>query len=161
MSNKGGKAGGEGSGAPSSADGARGTNIAVIAAGVILIGLVAVAVYRMNRTNHPSGNGIVSVDGSGAPVTGSTVSAPLPVDLSPQAQVASERYRCVCGCNDPLSECTCTQTPGSYDMKEHLQSLVDAGMSLEELDQGMVERYGDQALLSNPFQETAGPGNTP
>ena len=79
-----------------------------------------------------------------------TAIAAATVKLTPEAQIATERYRCVCGCNDALSVCTCTQTPGSIDMKEYVQEQVNLGKSPAEIDQAMVEKYGAGSLLSNP-----------
>ena len=145
--------------AASSRTGERATgslNLAALVGGLILLGLVSYGVYRMRSAPAPSPDPGASVPGPedvGASTDssdGSVISAVAPVRLSPEARVAVERYRCVCGCNDPLSECTCTQTPGSVDMKEHLQNLVDEGRSIQEVDQGMIDRYGEQVMRSNP-----------
>ena len=68
------------------------------------------------------------------------------VALSPQARVLAERIKCVCGCNDQLSICTCKKTPGSQDMKKYLQELVNAGKTPGEIESAMVARYGPKAL---------------
>ncbi len=80
--------------------------------------------------------------------------ATLPDALSPEARIISERYRCICGCDDPLSTCTCTNTPGSRDMKAHLQELVASGKSSRDIDQGMIDKYGAQVLLSESPDES-------
>ncbi|MFQ5877628.1 MAG: cytochrome c-type biogenesis protein CcmH [Acidobacteriota bacterium] len=137
----------------------RAINLAVLAGALILLGLVAAAVYRMNRTRAASARPPAAADQPGAPRGGRAVTAAVPIKLTPQARVAAERYRCVCGCNDPLSTCTCSRTPGSRDMKEYLQELVDQREGMQEIDRAMVERYGAAALLSNPPSEsgTSGP----
>ncbi|MCZ6695780.1 MAG: hypothetical protein O7A63_04485 [Acidobacteria bacterium] len=125
--------------------------IVVVVGGVILIALVAYGLYRMGAA--PSEGAIdlpVEVAVPVTPFTGIPITASAPAALSPQARVAVERYRCVCGCDDRLGECTCKQTPGSIDMKEHLQDLVNRGLTMTQIDEGMVAQYGDQALLSNP-----------
>jgi len=66
--------------------------------------------------------------------------------LSPKARLLAERFKCVCGCNDTLSICTCSKTPGSRDMKLYLQQLVDEGKSPAEIQSAMVERYGSDVL---------------
>lgn len=68
------------------------------------------------------------------------------VALSPAARVQAEKFKCVCGCELSLAECTCTKTPGSIDMKEHLRSLVNAKLTPAEIERGMVEKYGPEAL---------------
>jgi cytochrome c-type biogenesis protein CcmH/NrfF len=35
-------------------------------------------------------------------------------------------------------------------MKEHLMDLVERGLTMTQVDEGMVAKYGDQVLLSNP-----------
>lgn len=68
------------------------------------------------------------------------------VALSPQARLLAERFMCVCGCGDILSTCSCLQTPGSRDMKQLLQRLVDEGKSPSEIRTEMVAVYGQAAL---------------
>ena len=53
---------------------------------------------------------------------------------------------CVCGCGDILSTCSCLKTPGSRDMKQMLQRLVDEGKSPAEIKTEMVAAYGQAAL---------------
>jgi cytochrome c-type biogenesis protein CcmH/NrfF len=62
--------------------------------------------------------------------------------LTPAAQVQAEKFMCVCGCKLVLAKCTCTNTPGSIDMKKHLQSLVSRGASGEEIEKEMIAKYG-------------------
>ena len=101
-------------------------NLLTIVGGLILIAVIAFGVYRMQSTpsSPPESFGDFAVETPALQTGGTTIAANVPPDLSPQARVASERYRCICGCNDPLSECTCTRTPGSEDMKRNLQDLV-------------------------------------
>jgi cytochrome c-type biogenesis protein CcmH/NrfF len=121
--------------------------------GVILLGLVGLAVYR-RAARAPATDAAVQDSGAasqspaGAPQEGTPIMA-VAVNLSSEAAIVAERYRCVCSCNDPLSVCTCTLTPGSIDMKKYVQELVDQKKSVGEIDQAMVARYGDAALLSN------------
>jgi hypothetical protein len=138
-----------GSGRSSVAGSAR---VAAIVGSLVLLGLIGYGVYRMRAA--PASNGTAPAPGvlevASDSSEGSVISAVAPVLLSPEARVAAERYRCVCGCNDPLGECTCTQSPGSVEMKEHLEALVEQHRSVQEVDQGMIDRYGEQVLLSNP-----------
>jgi len=69
-----------------------------------------------------------------------------PIDLTPPARLLAEGFKCVCGCDDILAECTCDKTPGSHDMKQYLQQLVDEGKPPAEVRKAMVEKYG-QAVL--------------
>ncbi|HZE89180.1 MAG TPA: hypothetical protein VE404_06510 [Verrucomicrobiae bacterium] len=64
------------------------------------------------------------------------------VELTPPAQIQAEKFRCVCGCRMSLGECYCAKSPGSVDMKRHLQALVDAGATPAGIEKGMVDRYG-------------------
>ena len=81
------------------------------------------------------------------PPRGSAITARLEdINLSPQARVLAEKIICVCGCNDILATCTCNETPGSRDMKQYLQTLVDEGKTPAEVESAMVARYGDTIL---------------
>ena len=124
-----------------------------VAALVLLLGIVAFALFRRQTpapAMEPPPLQVEQVEGE---VTPGVISAEIPDGLTPEARIIAERYRCVCGCGDPLSICTCTNTPGSRDMKRHLQSLVSAGRMSVEVDAGMIEKYGPQVLLSNPAEE--------
>lgn len=80
---------------------------------------------------------------AGSPAAEGAVSAQVTdVVLSPRAQVYAEKFKCACGCGHFLAECLCRNTPGSIDMKQHLQSLVEQGLSPGEVEEAMVERYG-------------------
>lgn len=142
----------------------RTVNIAALAGAVLLIGLVSFAVYRRS---HPAGApaGGPEAGGATAPVAagseeGTEISAPVPIHLSPEASIVAERYRCICGCNDPLNVCTCTRTPGSRDMKLYVQQLVNDKKPPAEIDALMVDRYGEAVLLSAPVTPPA-PSESP
>ena len=79
---------------------------------------------------------------------GSTITArAAAVSLSPQARIMAERFMCVCGCNNmSLSTCNCLKTPGSRDMKQYLQELVNAGETPLSIQNAMVTRYGARVL---------------
>jgi len=68
------------------------------------------------------------------------------VNLTPAAKIQAEKFQCVCGCGLSLGECTCSKTPGSIDMKQFLQSLVDARLSPDEIRKKMVDKYGASVL---------------
>lgn len=127
----------------------RTTNLAAVAAAVILIGLVAFALYR--RAHPPAPPGEVSGEPASSPTPGTTITAVVPYHLTPEASILAERYRCVCGCDDLLNVCTCNKTPGSNDMKRVLQDLVSRKLTPALIDQEMSGRFGPTALLaSNP-----------
>jgi cytochrome c-type biogenesis protein CcmH/NrfF len=134
--------------------------VAVVAGGVILLGLVALAVYR-RAAQAPSSDAAGQDSASLSPTEAAQQGTPIvavAVNLSAEAAIVAERYRCVCSCNDPLSVCACTLTPGSIDMKKYVQELVDQKKSVGEIDAAMVARYGEAALLSNtppPAGQTA------
>ncbi len=69
-----------------------------------------------------------------------------PINLTPPARLLAEGLKCVCGCDDVLAACTCDKTPGSHDMKQYLQQLVNEGKPPVEVRKAMVEKYG-QAVL--------------
>ena len=141
----------------------RGINLAAVAGAIVLVGLVVFALYRKSATNPapeetPAADAAASqaeASGQGTPITAVSVS------LTPEAQIASERYRCICSCNDPLSVCTCTRTPGSIDMKEYVQELVNQKKTPGEIDAAMVARYGEASLLKNPAPKAAPGGAAP
>ncbi len=74
-----------------------------------------------------------------------------PVNLSPQAILVADRYRCLCGqCQDTLGKCTCTRDKGSNDMKAALNKIVALKKTLAEIDAAMVQNFGPGVLVSNP-----------
>jgi len=141
-------------------DRTRSVNLGVVAGAVILVGLVAFAFYRQRGHDaalEPAAPEASLAQEEGTGAAGAAIAAAT-VNLSPEGQIATERYRCICGCNDPLSVCTCTQTPGSIDMKQFVQEQVDQKKSPAEIDRAMVEKYGAAVLLGNPAPpRTAGP----
>jgi len=138
----------------------------IVAGAVVLIGLVAFALYR---NGHPAPPGAPAAPaatpapspaGDNAP-PGTPITAPVPVRLSPEASIIAERYRCVCSCNDLLNVCTCTKTPGSHDMRQYVQSLVDQKKSAAEIDAAMVARYGAGVLIPATAAPTTSPTPAP
>jgi len=129
------------------------TNLVVVAGAIMLIGLVAFALYRNSHPGAPTAPpGASATPGQTAgtenPVQGTPIAAPLPVRLTPEASIIAERYRCVCSCKDPLNVCTCTKTPGSHDMRMYVQELVNKKKTGQEIDAAMVERYGSSVLIA-------------
>jgi hypothetical protein len=141
--------------------------MAAIAGAIILVGLVAFALYRRGLTTPTAGalpaepsapaaapapapaEGAAPAAGDAAAPPGTAIAAQVPTRLSPEASVLAERYRCVCGCNLTLSVCTCRNDKGSEDMKKALNALVDQHKSPAEADQAMAAQFGPVALLSN------------
>lgn len=134
----------------------RPVNLAIVAGGAILLGLVALSLYRRTAQApaEPSGAAAGQDPGAASPAAtegqaqGTLITA-VAMNLTPEASIIAERYRCVCSCNDPLSVCTCTLTPGSIDMKKYVQELVSQKKTAGEVDEAMVARYGEAVLLSN------------
>jgi hypothetical protein len=177
-----------GDGAPSGAPQTRPVPMAAIAGAIILVGLVAFALYRRGLTAPTTGQepaaskaevaapGPAAVPGTepaaaaapgaapaagdaGTTPQGTAISVPVPTRLSPEASVLAERYRCVCGCNLTLSVCTCRNDKGSEDMKKALNVLVDQHKSPAEADQAMAAQFGPVALLSNPAPPATAPSH--
>jgi hypothetical protein len=128
-------------------------NLVVVAGAVVLIGLVAFALYRKSHPATPGAAPEPSATpapaaGTENPAQGTPIAAPLPVRLSPEASIIAERYRCVCSCNDLLNVCTCSKTPGSRDMRLYVQELVNAKKTGQEIDAAMVSRYGSGVLIA-------------
>jgi hypothetical protein len=132
--------------------------MAAIAGAVILAGLVGFALYRRMSPAVPAppgGPGPAAVESPAADPnqpdrTGTEIVARPPLRLSPEASILAERYRCVCGCNDTLSVCTCRNPKGSEEMKQTLQALADQRKTPEEADAVMEQTFGPAALLKNP-----------
>jgi len=125
--------------------------VAALAGAVVLIGLVGFALYRRGTTTSPTAPPTAAAEsGEAAGAEGTPIVAKPPFRLSPEAAILAERYRCICGCNDNLSVCTCKNPNGSEDMKRHLQGLADAGKTPEEADAAMEEKFGAASLLRNP-----------
>jgi hypothetical protein len=145
------RGGTQGAGRPPSQP--RAANLVVVAGAVVLIGLVAFALYRNSHPGAPAATPEPAATptpaaGTESPMQGTPISAPLPVRLTPEASIIAERYRCVCSCNDPLNVCTCSKTPGSRDMRLYVQELVDKKKSGKEIDAAMVSRYGSSVLIA-------------
>src|SRR5262245_9716379 len=129
----------------------RTVNVAVLAGAVVLIGLVAFALYRRNHAGPAqppteAGAPAQPADAS-VPEQGTPIAAQVPIHLTPEASIIAERYHCVCSCNDPLTVCTCSKTPGSRDMKQYVQELVNQKKSGKEIDAAMAARYGPNVLI--------------
>jgi hypothetical protein len=74
---------------------------------------------------------------------------PTALQFSPDVREAARRYRCLCGCSHTLDACPCNDQPiGAGTMLAYLQKLLDRGLEGEELDAGMVDRYGERVLAS-------------
>ena len=130
----------------------RTVNLALVAGAVILIGLVAYALYRRSHPAAPepapaAGAAQAQTGEPAKPEPGTPIAAQLPVHLTPEASIIAERYRCVCSCNDPLNVCTCTKTPGSRDMRQYVQELVNQKKTGKEIDAAMAARYGPGVLI--------------
>ncbi len=130
--------------------------MAAVAGAMVLIGLVAFGLYRRHAT-LPAPEAPAAAAPAAAPAAGEAASAdpgaikaPLPIRLTPEASILAERYRCVCGCNDTLSVCTCRNNRGSEEMKGFLQKLVTDGTTPSKADAAMAEKFGSECLLTNP-----------
>lgn len=74
---------------------------------------------------------------------------PIALQFSPDVREAARRYRCLGGCGHTLDACPCKDQPiGAGTMLTYLQKLMDRGLEGEELDAGMVDRYGERVLMS-------------
>jgi hypothetical protein len=128
--------------------------VAALAGAVVLIGLVGFALYRRGTTSTPATAGTpaetTGESGAAAGEQGTPIVARAPIKLSPEAAILTERYRCICGCNDNLSVCTCKNPNGSEDMKRAVQDLAGQGKTPEEADRAMEEKFGAASLLKNP-----------
>ena len=136
-------------------------NLAVVAGAVVLIGLVAFALYRRNQAEPAqpapeAGAPAGQPADAPAPEQGTPIAAQIPIHLTPEASIIAERYRCVCSCNLALNVCTCSKTPGSRDMKQYVQELVDQKKTGKEIDAAMAARYGPSVLIA-----ASSPGPTP
>ena len=152
--------GGPGAETPGVAGGPpRTTNLAVVAGAVILIGLVAFALHRMRVTSgpdEPASPGSSSAPPGSTPAPGTPITAKIPYHLTPEASIVAENYRCVCGCPDRLSVCTCDKPKGSNEMKAYLQGLVNGKKTRAEIDSAMAAKYGPAVLLgAEPPQGSA------
>jgi len=130
----------------------RTVNVAVLAGAVVLIGLVAFALYRRNHAGPAlpateAGAPAAQPADASAPEQGTTITAEVPIHLTPEASIIAERYRCVCSCNLPLGVCTCSKTPGSRDMKQYVQEQVNQKKSVKEIDAAVAARYGPNVLI--------------
>jgi len=132
---------------PAPGGGGTGSYWAAVAGLVLLVGIVGFALVRRQSPQPAEPRASVETPAAAEPTL---IKAEVPGLLSPEARIMTERYRCVCGCDDRLSVCTCENTPGSRDMKEYVEELVTAHKSIREIDRAMIERYGEQVMFSEP-----------
>ncbi len=105
-------------------------NLVVVAGAIILIGLVAFALYRNSHPGAPAAPPEASATpaqtaGTENPVQGTPIAAQLPVRLTPEASIIAERYRCVCSCKDPRDrplsqrspQCSLCRRTSKYDLR--------------------------------------------
>lgn len=137
---------------PAPGGGGTGTYWAAVAGLVLLVGIVGFALVR-RQAPLPSRPEVAKEEPARPEST--LIKAEVSGGLSPEARIMTERYLCVCGCGDRLSVCNCESTPGSRDMKAYVEELVSARKSIREMDQAMVERYGEVVLLNEPDEEPA------
>lgn len=141
---------------PSPGGGGTGTYWAAVAGLVLLVGIVGFALVRRQSPQgarpQPEGEQTEAVQAEAEQPAAETnlIKAEVRAALSPEARIMTERYRCVCGCDDRLSVCTCENRPGSRDMKAYVEELVSSGKSIAEVDRAMVERYGEQVMFTEP-----------
>ena len=133
---------------PSPGGGGTGTYWAAVAGLVLLVGIVGFALVR--RQDPQPARPQPETEQPAATADSTMIKAEVSVVLSPEARIMTERYRCVCGCEDRLSVCTCDNTPGSRDMKAYVEELVSARKSIPEVDRAMVERYGELVMFTEP-----------
>jgi cytochrome c-type biogenesis protein CcmH/NrfF len=139
----------EGAAPPQRAGQSRSINLAAVAGAVLIIALIAFALYRRSGTMEPAPVPRAEApQASPAAPAGTTIAKEVPVALTPEASIIAERYRCVCGCQDALNVCTCSQSPGSNEMKLFLLKLVLAKSTSAEIDKAMIEKWGHQVLMN-------------
>ena len=127
--------------------GGTGSYWAAVAGLVLLVGIVGFALVR-RQSPQPARPQVEAEQPAAADPA--IIKAEVPGLPSPEARIMTERYRCVCGCDDRLSVCTCHNTPGSRDMKAYVEELVSEGKSIAEIDRAMVERYGELVMFTEP-----------
>jgi LPXTG-motif cell wall-anchored protein len=137
---------------PAPGGGGTGSYWAAVAGLVLLVGIVGFALVRRQDPQPPRPE-VAEAEPDKPQST--LIKAEVSTGMSPEARVMTERYLCVCGCGDRLSVCNCENTPGSRDMKAYVEELVSARKSIREMDQAMVERYGEVVLLREPEEEPA------
>ncbi len=116
--------------------------VAMLAGALVLVLVVGFALHRwINAPFSPLETSTDATDPGGTAIVETA-----PTRMTPEASIVAERYICVCGCGLVLGGCTCSNTPGSRDMKAYLQSLVDEKKSVEEIDRAMVEKYVEDVL---------------
>ncbi len=123
----------------------RSINLAAVAGGILIIGLIAFALYRRGATVSPEA--APQDQAQQAVPVGTAIATAVPVALTPEASILAERYHCVCGCEMTLSACTCNQSPGSNEMKLFLLNLVMEKHTSAEIDQAMMGKWGSKVLI--------------
>ncbi len=146
---------------PSGAPQNRPVPMAAIAGAIILVGLVAFALYRRGLTSPTPG---VDPAASPAPAAGAipdpaaaaqSGAAPSAGDAGSAAQGTAIAAQVPTRLS--LSVCTCRNDKGSEDMKKALNALVDQHKSAAEADQAMAAQFGPVALLRNPAPPPTAP----
>lgn len=139
---------------PASGGGGTGSYWAAVAGLVLLVGIVGFALIR--RQNPPPPRSDAPAEKEAGEADPTLIKADVPALLSPEVRIMTERYRCVCSCGDRLSVCTCSNTPGSRDMKVYVEELVSSHKSIRDIDRAMIERYGELVLFSEPEEGPSG-----
>lgn len=139
---------------PASGGGGTGSYWVAVTGLVLLVGIVGFALIRRQDPPPPRPDAPAEKEAGETPPT--LIKADVPAILSPEVRIMTERYRCVCGCGDRLSVCTCHNTPGSRDMKAYVEELVNTHKSIGDIDRAMIVRYGELALFSEPEEEPSG-----
>lgn len=122
----------------------RAVGFAALSALLVLVGVALYSLRSGGAVTPGAPQATATTPARGGEVTASVTIEPI--NLTPPARLLAEGLKCVCGCDDILAECTCDKTPGSHDMKQYLQQLVDEGKPPAEVRKAMVEKYG-QAVL--------------
>ncbi|MFC1991733.1 cytochrome c-type biogenesis protein CcmH [Chloroflexota bacterium] len=55
----------------------------------------------------------------------------------------SNQLKCVCGCDDILSECDCET---AQEQKDVIRRGLSRGQSEQEIIQGLISKYGERVL---------------
>jgi hypothetical protein len=83
--------------------------------------------------------------GGGERMTGTPAAIQFPREVG----MAASRFMCLCGCGHRLDECPCNDQPiGAVTMLSYLQQLMQESSDPAVLAEEMVDRYGDQVLVS-------------
>jgi len=109
---------------------------AIVLMAIIFLGSGVLGVRYLSSTSRPSV--------PGPPPNVNMVSAPDNFWTAEVMEIAA-KFNCPCGsCNDRLDNCTCSQSGGAVEAKTYIKTLLQEGLSTDDVMNKVEQRYGNR-----------------